>query len=223
MAEPYRRHSNGGTENLSYAVCQIPAKSDEDRYYCSLHENTSDLPSISSFGVFDGHGGHKASTKCAAELHNTIISNLNDLRSFASRDETLKYDFLDKAFCKAAIEANLNIDSEIQHNSTAGSTAVSIFILHRSDNYKRVLCSWIGDSRCVGYSVENDGTTSIIQMSQDHKPGLAREYLRIQNRENLRYQDVPIEVNVNTFQEETKEDDITNPKNQVDRSINYGI
>eukprot|EP01036_Dinobryon_divergens_P028474 gene28474-37424_t len=170
-----------GEENgLSFAKVTFSASANEDRGYCHLgacnanrDENfVSTLEDISSFGVFDGHGGASAAEKCADKVHKKILSRFLELFSYFLRSGDLS-----KSLLSVAINESIrNIHEDIIYDDNSGCTMASVFIFpvtHDSllrtgadDNGERVsasttlneevsgrsfhvVCANTGDSRCV--------------------------------------------------------------------------
>ena len=107
-------------------------------------------------GVYDGHGGDKASQFCA-----------DWLSSYIRNDESYPYDLgysMKNAF--------VTIDEDfVNTGQTDGTTACAVSIV----GGRRVVCANAGDSRAI--VVRRDG--SIVRLSRDHKPGIPDETRRI--------------------------------------------
>lgn len=107
-------------------------------------------------GVYDGHGGDKASQFCA-----------DWLSSYIRNDDSYPYDLgysMKNAF--------VTIDEDfVNTGQTDGTTACAVSIV----GGRRVVCANAGDSRAI--VVRRDG--SIVRLSRDHKPGIPDETRRI--------------------------------------------
>eukprot|EP01041_Mallomonas_annulata_P010065 gene10065-20976_t len=192
-SDPVHKCASGTNSKVAYSVSNIAGKSNEDRYFFSLGKEES--TGVSSFGIFDGHGGDYASTECAIDLHDMILSQYDLLTSSMVTVEEFKNwstdpnQRMDSLFCESVRSSTLDIDKRIRKESTAGSTAVSLFIFHRSDGSSRIFCPWIADGKAV-----------TVRMSEDHKPTLEREQIRIQSKESLQWTGLPCEVSGDNLQ-----------------------
>ena len=61
--KPLQISESGFSKNIAFAVCQIPGKTDEDKYSIITEHFDGDNLSMASFGVFDGHRGVIFSSK----------------------------------------------------------------------------------------------------------------------------------------------------------------
>lgn len=165
---------------------QIPSLSNEDRLF--EHIALDVVPS--SFAVFDGHGGKLCAEQCSLKLHDLILSAYNEI----SQSHLLETGSVNEAvFCDATKKSIKELDLSIRTQSTTGSTMVSLFVFKRSDGSNRVICSWVGDSRCsMFYRVKNQ--VEFIAMSEDHKPDLERENKRISERLETPWLGKPLDV-----------------------------
>eukprot|EP00523_Entomoneis_sp_CCMP467_P007583 CAMPEP_0168725724 /NCGR_PEP_ID=MMETSP0724-20121128/4302_1 /TAXON_ID=265536 /ORGANISM="Amphiprora sp., Strain CCMP467" /LENGTH=517 /DNA_ID=CAMNT_0008772519 /DNA_START=525 /DNA_END=2078 /DNA_ORIENTATION=+ len=107
-------------------------------------------------GLFDGHGGDKASQFCADWMSSYV-------RSDASYPFDLGYS-MKNAFTSADKDF-------VNQGQTDGTTACAVSIV----GGRRVVCANAGDSRAI--VVRRDG--SIVRLSRDHKPGIPDETRRI--------------------------------------------
>jgi len=108
------------------------------------------------FGVFDGHGGDKASQFCA-----------DWMSSYVRNEESYPFDLgysMKNAF--TAVDEDF-----IGTGLPDGSTAVAATLV----GGRRVICANAGDSRAI--VVRRDGT--VVRLSRDHKPGMPDETRRI--------------------------------------------
>lgn len=125
--------------------------------YC-IHE----LPGISYYAVFDGHGGDKVSTKLRDNFFNYLIQELRTLSDI--NDSQAVQDTLQRSFVN--FDHHLCLDHE---NESIGSTGIILLKIRN-----RVYIANLGDSRAVVY-----GPSGYFLETQDHKPD--REKERIEN------------------------------------------
>mmetsp|Transcript_25881 Transcript_25881/g.26096 ORF Transcript_25881/g.26096 Transcript_25881/m.26096 type:complete len:417 (+) Transcript_25881:88-1338(+) len=204
---PNCTHHVKTNDHISISVSNIASPKDEDRF-C---ENLSDqeLPSLSSFGVFDGHNGKEASAYCAKTLHNSIAQYYLRLLEIAEEDDTIaKHNLLkEELLCESIRSQYEKADTEIKAANIAGTTSTSLFLLEENDGTYRAFCSWVGDSRCILLSRkinDEDGKYEITRyqsflMSEDHKPDLPRERLRIEKKIEPIWNGRPVDVTIETF------------------------
>lgn len=111
---------------------------------------------LSWFGIFDGHGGEKASQYC-----------VDWLSSYVRHDQSFPYDLgysMKKAFT--------SIDDDfISTGHPDGTTSCAVSLV----GGRRIVCANAGDSRAI--IVRKDG--SVVRLSRDHKPGMPDETRRI--------------------------------------------
>lgn len=111
---------------------------------------------LTLFGVYDGHGGDKASQFCA-----------DWMSAYIRHDESYPYDLgysMKNAFT--------SIDDDfVGTGQTDGTTACAVTMV----GGRRIVCANAGDSRAI--VVRRDG--SIVRLSRDHKPGMPDETRRI--------------------------------------------
>jgi len=107
-------------------------------------------------GVYDGHGGEKASQYCA-----------DWLSSYVRNEEAYPFDL-----GYAMKNAYNSIDEDfVATGNPDGSTACSVTLV----GGRRIVCANAGDSRAI--VVRRDGT--VVRLSRDHKPGMPDETRRI--------------------------------------------
>ena len=165
----------------------------EDSYL--IKENIFDKK-FNIYGVFDGHGkdSHLISKKISEcvdfffgnkEIYQNYSNkiqlrknsdnlgnedfqiNLALIKSFLSKGH---FHFIKKCikYCEKKLnEENLNI-------KFSGSTCVLLFVIN-----DKLICSNIGDSRCLLFKCSQDGKWSYINLSIDHKPSNEEEKTRI--------------------------------------------
>lgn len=195
MALPNFKYTAGSSDCISYSVVQCPNKSDEDRFDCNIN-NSHKFSHISSFGVYDGHGGGYASRICSQTLHLKIIQKYLEFMN-NNNFETNNLDLLDAAFCEAVRKSVSEINNVVRQESTSGCTMVSLFLITLPDESIRVFCPWIGDSRCVMYAGH---TREKILLTEDHKPSLERERKRIDSRQPVGWVGRPIQIDKKSFE-----------------------
>jgi len=134
-------------------------KKNEDRFV-ALKSLPSD-PSSSFFGVFDGHGGDKASTYCQKHLHENITTE----ECYASNKR------------QAIISGFTKTDKKfLKKMEDSGTTAVCCLL---TQNGKQLYVGNTGDSRCI---ISCKGQA--IPLSKDHKPSDPAEQKRIESTEH---------------------------------------
>lgn len=111
---------------------------------------------LSYFGIFDGHGGDKASQFCA-----------DWMTAYIRNDASYPYDL-----GYAMKNAYTTIDDDfVATGYPDGCTACAVTMV----GGRRIVCANAGDSRAI--VVRRDG--SIVRLSRDHKPGMPDETRRI--------------------------------------------
>ena len=199
---PDCREHSGKSKRISYAIAQIPGKNDEDKFCDCINHDSKYFGSLNSFGVFDGHEGNFASSICADTLHMKTVKHMDKLHEESEQNGTLDKMSIDEIICESVRSAIDAMDTEVKTVSNSGTTSLSLFIIENGDNTHRVICSWVGDSRCILYLREHSTFRSYI-MSEDHKPTLDRERLRIEKRTSSSWSGFPIEVNTRTFRDDS--------------------
>eukprot|EP00607_Mallomonas_marina_P007995 CAMPEP_0182417266 /NCGR_PEP_ID=MMETSP1167-20130531/1693_1 /TAXON_ID=2988 /ORGANISM="Mallomonas Sp, Strain CCMP3275" /LENGTH=416 /DNA_ID=CAMNT_0024590685 /DNA_START=49 /DNA_END=1296 /DNA_ORIENTATION=- len=185
-------------ENLSCSLSQIKCSTDEDRYFMNLSHRLIDNGTLSSFGIFDGHGGKEAADFCSQSLDERIIQTYCELVNNSqgnANEETVKAHVTDVLLSEAIKRSFHHVDTFVKRSTDAGSTAVCIFVKELLDGSTRVLCPWIGDSRCVLYQTRIDtGEVEAVRMTEDHKPSLRREAERIAHKSRVIWTGEPQEL-----------------------------
>ncbi|KAF0698357.1 Aste57867_11007 [Aphanomyces stellatus] len=183
-------------EHLPYGIAteKGPKQSQEDAYYIGAFRGgrltlngftgTNDPEEEGCFGVFDGHGGDRASRHCAEFIFQRIHANLQK-RGFTSSSDASESEL--KSIIRDSI---LEIDGEFCQLSTAqqafggkfpmcsmedGSTLVIAMI--RGD---KIFVANVGDSRAVLCQRTSKGKVSGVPLSRDHKPDDPIERQRIE-------------------------------------------
>jgi len=111
---------------------------------------------LSWAGVFDGHGGDRASQYCS----DCLLGYVKNQPHYPSD-------------LPNALRSGFNtIDADfVNSGNTDGSTACVCMMVGNS----KIICANAGDSRAI--LIKLDG--SVVELSVDHKPGLSRELRRI--------------------------------------------
>eukprot|EP01041_Mallomonas_annulata_P008097 gene8097-16615_t len=206
MVPDSRKHS-GSSGRVSFAVTQIPGKSDEDRHSQVLNYKAPHFKTAHSFGVFDGHEGKFASSLCAELLHSKIFEYYAELDENALiNGSTVKgISAFEELFSESIRTQCGKIDLDIKATADAGTTAASLYLMEYEDGKHRALCSWVGDSRCVLFMKSGDVESNKYDaylMTEDHKPSLPRERLRIEKQAKQHWNGRPLEVSLRTFRDD---------------------
>ena len=184
MAEPQQIHKCGVSNKISYGITNIPSKKDEDCSCVNMSHEAQGVSGVSSFGIFDGHDGKHAAMVCAAELNNSIVARYSKLlsleNSHPSNDDGLAV--TDRLFFSSIEQCTAEIDFNIRVNMEDGSTMVSLFLIERADGSTRVVCPWVGDSRCILCQYTENGDVNYMTVTEDHNLMLPRELERLQKK-----------------------------------------
>lgn len=122
----------------------------------TAHSNKKKSLQLSWLGVFDGHGGGKASQFCCDQL-SAYVRNQYEFPWDLGTAMKHAYHMIDKDFTRTGY--------------TDGTTACSCIIV----GGKKIVCANAGDSRAI--VIKEDG--SVFKLSRDHKPGVPCETKRI--------------------------------------------
>ena len=135
------------------------------------------------FGIYDGHGsnGHLISKYVSQYMNEFFLSeeNYKDLFSELKDKEKFNELFLEKSIdmiknCQKKLDETLlneKLDFDIK---LSGTTNLMLFII---DN--KLICSNIGDSRCVLFTCSQEDKWDFEELSIDHKPSDENEKERI--------------------------------------------
>ena len=140
----------------------------EDNVYCKIAtmEGNEECGEIVCVGVFDGHGGPKASEYVQGHLFENILSS----ESFP--EDVFKA--IEDGFVWT--DSKYNKLDERQRNDD-GCTATAALIINNS-----MYVSHVGDSRAVlGQRRKNSDDVIAIPLTDDHKPDRRDERTRIEN------------------------------------------
>lgn len=144
-----------GSVQVEVSPINVKNGGDVEVTYAQKRNRRLKMP-LTWFGVFDGHGGDKASQYC-----------VDWLSSYVRNDGSFPYDLgysMKKAFT--------TIDEDfIGTGFPDGTTACAVSLV----GGRRIVCANAGDSRAI--VVRKDG--SVVRLSRDHKPGMPDETRRI--------------------------------------------
>lgn len=136
-------------------------------------------PSVSLFGVFDGHGacGHLVSGYVKREIPKAMDQSLlkaETLKDPAGADGGEIGKLWTKVFISvnSALEDSKNIDS-----SLSGTTAVAVALTGQAGK-RQAICANAGDSRAI-VAYEEEGKMKVFELSEDQKPDREDEKERI--------------------------------------------
>ena len=151
--------SNYGSYTLGGTDAFGRIKTNQDSYIVKEEETLSDTKEY-TFGVFDGHGlqGHLVSEAIKNFLENCTYDQYQTKKKIISMFSSLSL----------TIENTNSIDI-----FCSGSTVVIVHI-----SKEKIICANCGDSRAILIS-GNNGCSSIVKLSRDHKPNLMEEKKRI--------------------------------------------
>lgn len=173
------------------AVTSLPGNQDEDSF-CIYDNEKSNL---TGFGVFDGHGGKYgahllSSTYCShvGDIFDEMLKNYSLDNLSAGSDATGK-DIVDSFVCHAINKTTKKLDRLIKTEGTSGSSAIAIFAEKLTDGTVSIICSNVGDSRCI-VSKSNQ----LFCMSYDHVLESPPEMERIVNGCKVDWMYLPIPV-----------------------------
>jgi serine/threonine protein phosphatase PrpC len=170
--QPAKHSENSFDKIMSYGVNTYKGairQYNEDRVTILINANinknniNNNLPKISLFSIYDGHGGHKCSEYLKTYLHHYILDSeffpQNPIKAIEQGFKNCENNFLN----------SIHLQKQILDSS--GSCAIIVLIINDS-------CYIInlGDSRAL-YSFD-DGQ-KFFQLSRDHKPNDPIEKRRI--------------------------------------------
>ncbi|KRX08733.1 Protein phosphatase 2C (PP2C)-like domain [Pseudocohnilembus persalinus] len=137
------------------------------------------------FGIFDGHGqnGSLVSSFVKKVIHKNISQQIIN-----TYGQQVKWNSANFQPSQLLVDSFINVHEDLKKTCTdikfSGTTAVVIMIKNT-----QLWCANCGDSRAVMYSYQNgyksklnqqNNKPIITQLSEDHKPSLQREKIRIQ-------------------------------------------
>jgi len=133
---------------------------------------SSVVPGVALFGVFDGHG---KSGKTAAVFARIKLSDAlqGDDRMLSSDEQDVR-----EAFEDAFMTTDVNMRRSVVDTSSSGTTSCIVSLTETGYLH----CGWVGDSRAV-VAVKNSAshiTLTAEELSRDHTPNVQRERSRIE-------------------------------------------
>jgi len=149
-----------------FGIASFVSKGEDATASYSTHSSNG-ISNLSSFGVYDGHYGDFASKSCSQHLHLAVVSRFRSslmflkefkfyiLSSGEKKDlaNILGSELIVEALlCEAIRSASQVMDAEVRRLDKSGTTAVSIYLRRLSNGNTRLVCSNIGDSRCIVFS-----------------------------------------------------------------------
>lgn len=139
----------------------------EDQVHCKFAtiEEEPEIGEVACMGVYDGHGGPKASEYVQTHLFENILGS--------DHFPTDIFKAIEEGF-QATDHEYLRIDKKFHHDD--GTTA-SILLIVGSSLYT----AHVGDSRAVMGTMRSDGTVTATPLTEDHKPQLPSERQRVES------------------------------------------
>mmetsp|Transcript_13046 Transcript_13046/g.21305 ORF Transcript_13046/g.21305 Transcript_13046/m.21305 type:complete len:237 (+) Transcript_13046:85-795(+) len=180
------REGGGNASHIGVrcAVCQIPARKDEDRYAIgigstetglvkSLDKANEQSGDIFSVGIYDGHGGKGVANILQEKCIPGVIKKVADAVKGSRKDNKLRKV---PESCITATYKELNKLS-LKEEFSSGSCALNMWVTNSEDGSRLVQCSWAGDCRMALFKGERFETYQDV--SRDHSPIDEREKARI--------------------------------------------
>mmetsp|Transcript_11690 Transcript_11690/g.28796 ORF Transcript_11690/g.28796 Transcript_11690/m.28796 type:complete len:339 (-) Transcript_11690:282-1298(-) len=180
------RESSGIVSELGadYAICQIPARKDEDRFSTAVGNTSSSgiTPIVKSktfsgdtlcLGVYDGHGGKETADILQAKCIPSVLKAAVESNKKSRRDK--KKDGVSEKII-TRVYKDLHTEA-VKKFKTSGSCALNIWITNGENGSRNVLCSWTGDCRAAYFR----GTKykDYSDLTSDHSPYRKDEKERI--------------------------------------------
>lgn len=191
------------SRNIRYGTYQPSKEEKYEQFSVYNSHRVHGLKNLASFGVFDGHKASFAADVCSKELHENFIENFVLMSQAILLIEEMKDTFpidqkdkVDALLCQSMRRACANIDEYVRlQEEDSGTCALSLIIIRCEDGSSRVICSNLGDSRCIllgklfkSVVYLNGGTTHssygsnlirAYKMTEEHKISLLRERSRV--------------------------------------------
>ncbi|EER20701.1 protein phosphatase 2c, putative [Perkinsus marinus ATCC 50983] len=126
------------------------------------------IDGLGMFGVFDGHGpyGHDISSFCHDTLPGLLIK---DKEFYSAPRDAFKRAFqYTNMLCEQA-------SSRRKFDSSLSGTTATVVVTRDETIY----CAWVGDSRAVIGTIDENGKIVAEDLSRDHKPEIPEEKSRI--------------------------------------------
>jgi serine/threonine protein phosphatase PrpC len=164
----HHQEFRGKTFNIEYASCAIQGRRD------ALEDMLLIDTSLNCYAVFDGHLGRHCSSFLACNW-SKLSSNCS-----LDHDADIVRMFLeiDHTFYNKVIQQY----GHITEVNDEGSTATVLYVRQMGNNHLELVCCNAGDSRCILFDGQD-----CIQLSEDHKPYLPTEKLRIEKHGGFVY------------------------------------
>ncbi|CAD7935947.1 unnamed protein product [Amoebophrya sp. A120] len=144
-----------------------PESPNQDDYFVLQVDNSCGI-----YGVFDGHGpfGHEVSHFVHQLLPSILLRSADTLKSDPK-------EALTKAFTKTHQQAAKANEKQVLDCTLSGTTG-TVLVLREEQNEGHI--AHVGDSRAVIAELdESTGNLVGVELTPDHKPGLAAEKARI--------------------------------------------
>ena len=162
-----------------------------------------------------------AASTCSQFFNRRAVKRITAMRGVNhdfSRPDFSEQDAADAIVTASLVLTTMEINANILRSHHSGSTLSSLFLVHNfQSGDTRAYCANVGDSRCVVFlrnkddvstedtilSTEHDSVKTsasaynavlAYQMSEDHKVSLARERIRIENKQECKVPVLPSEV-----------------------------
>jgi len=139
----------------------------EDQVHCKFAtiEEEPEIGEVACCGVFDGHGGPRASEYVQMHLFENILGS--------EKFPADIFKAIEDGF-QATDHEYLRIDKKFHHDD--GTTASILLVVGTS-----LYTAHVGDSRAVMGTVRSDGTVTATPLTEDHKPQLPSERQRVES------------------------------------------
>ncbi|OQR90973.1 hypothetical protein ACHHYP_05103 [Achlya hypogyna] len=183
---------------VGIATDKGPKKSQEDAYYIGGYTGrltlngfagTGQVQELGCYGIFDGHGGERASRYCAEYVFPKILTHLeatavtNPLAVQCATKDAIKQGILDldKDFCELSDHCkrlSLGRGPTRQHTTSGIEDGTTCLVAIVRDSVLYV--GNVGDSRAVLVKEFSNGKVLALALSEDHKPEVPAERARIE-------------------------------------------
>jgi len=128
-------------------------------------EEAPEVGEVACLGVFDGHGGPRASEYVQEHLFNNIVGSEHFPGDI--------FKAIEDGFQETDAEY-LKIDKKFHHDD--GTTATVMLVVG-----SMLYTAHVGDSRAVMGTLRSDGTITATPLTEDHKPQLPSERQRVES------------------------------------------
>ncbi|OQR94664.1 phosphatase 2C 76-like [Thraustotheca clavata] len=177
-----------------------PKRSQEDAYFIGGYTGRLTLNGFSGsgqpqelgcYGVFDGHGGERASRFCAEYVFDKILVRMEEIDTTnkftlqRSMEESIKEGILelDKKFIEVSDHCkrlSLGRGGIKRHTATGIEDGTTCLVAIIRDNI--IYVGNVGDSRAIICKVFANGKVAASPLTMDHKPEAPEERRRIEER-----------------------------------------